>query len=87
MNNKRLAVTALALASLLAVNAVFADEIIVTETRDNNITQADMQQRELVKKANKDAAEKAAEAVVASTKLDLDIRLIGPTSVKIAGER
>mgnify|MGYP001817895207 CR=1 FL=1 len=87
MNNKRPVVAGLALASLLAVNAVFADEIVVTETLNNDTIQAAKEQRDLAKKANTSAAEKAAQAVLASTKLDLDIRLIGPTSVKIAGER
>ena len=87
MKNQRTLVAGLALAGLLAVNAGFADEIVVTETRDNATIKADDVQRDLAKKANKAAVEKAVEAVIADTKLDLDIRLIGPTSVKIASER
>lgn len=37
--------------------------------------------------ANENAAERAVEAVLSDVKLDLDIRLIGPTSVKIASDR
>jgi len=87
MNDKRTLVAALALAGLLAVNAAIGDEIVVTETRDESTIQADEQQRNLARKANEAAVEKAVEDVLASTKLDLDIRLIGPTSVMIASDR
>jgi hypothetical protein len=43
--------------------------------------------RDLAEKATTAATEKAIAAVLAETKLDLDIRLIGPTSVKVAGDR
>lgn len=42
---------------------------------------------ERARRANAEAARLAAESVRAQTQLDLDIRLIGPTSVKIAGDR
>jgi len=87
MNHKRTLVAGIALAGLLAVNAAIGDEIVVTEARDKNTIQADDQQRDLARKANEAAVEKAIEDVLASTKLDLDIRLIGPTSVKIASDR
>lgn len=87
MKNIRPLAAGLALVSLLAVNAGFADEIVVTEKRDKTAAEADNQRRDLAKEANTTAVEKAVEAVLASTKLDLDIRLIGPTSVKVAGER
>jgi len=87
MNDKRPLLAGMALAGLLAVNAATGDEIVVTETRDESTIQVDEQQRNLARKANEAAVEKAVEDVLASTKLDLDIRLIGPTSVKIASDR
>ena len=87
MNDKRLLVAGMALAGLFAVNAAIGDELVVTETRDDSTHQTDDQQRNLARKANEAAVEKAVEDVLASTKLDLDIRLIGPTSVKIASDR
>ena len=42
--------------------------------------------RELARQATENAAEAAIRAVTASNRLDLDIRLIGPTSKKIAGD-
>lgn len=86
MKNKRHLVAGLALASLFTVNAGFADEIVVTEAReDATVPAADVQRAQA--KANSAAVAKAVEAVLAETRLDLDIRLIGPTSVKIASER
>ena len=41
----------------------------------------------MAKKATADAASLAVESVRADNELDLDIRLIGPTSVTIASER
>ena len=78
---------ALALAGMLAINAAFADEVVVTETLEAATISVDDVNRDLAKKANTAAAEKAAEAVIADTKLDLDIRLVGPTSVRTAGDR
>jgi hypothetical protein len=87
MHRKQVMIAGLALASLLSISPVFADEVVVTETADTATISTDQVTRNLLKKANTAAAEKAAEAVIADTKLDLDIRLIGPTSVKIASER
>ena len=87
MKNKRSLAAGLALVSLYAVNAGIADEIVVTETREDAIMLADEVQREQAEKANTAAVERAVEAVLADTRLDLDIRLIGPTSIKIAGKR
>jgi len=87
MNNKRIPAAALALASLLSVSAVFADEMVVTAMREPASMNADEMNRELAKKANTSAVERAVAAVLADTRLDLDIRLIGPTSVKVTDER
>ena len=86
MKDKHTLVAGLALIGLLVVNAVFADEIVVTETRADTAMLAEDAKRDLAEKASA-AAEKAVESVLADSKLDLDIRLIGPTSVKIAAER
>ncbi len=87
MNYTKATIAGLTLASLLAISPAFADEHAVTETDEAVTISADQVTRDLLKKANAEAAEKAVEAVLADTKLDLDIRLIGPTSVKIASER
>lgn len=87
MENKQRLIAGLALAGMLAVNVSFADEIVVTESREAATMSAEAVNREIAREANTAAAEKAVEAVLADTKLDLDIRLIGPTSVKIAGDR
>ena len=87
MKNKPTLVTGLLLAGLLAVSTTFADEVVATETRDDTTMRSSDVQRDRAKEANASAAEKAAEAVLADAKLDLNIRLIGPTSVKIAAER
>ena len=86
MGYKREAVAALVLACLLAAHTGVADEIVVTESA-NAANPAEGMNRELLKQANAAAAKKAIEAVLADTKLDLDIRLIGPTSIKIAADR
>ncbi len=87
MGYKGTALAGLALAGLLAVNMSFGDEIVVTETTEATARIAGQANRNLLEKANAAAVEKAIEAVLADTKLDLDIRLIGPTSIKIAGDR
>ena len=87
MNHKRTVLAGLAIAALLASATSFSDEIVVTETLDAAAKSAAAEHRANLHKANSTTAEKAAEAVLADTKLDLDIRLIGPTSVKIASKR
>lgn len=87
MNNKRTLVAGVAIVALLTSYQSFADEIVVTETRSATGEIAAKANAEQLLKDSAAAAEKAAAAVVADTKLDLDIRLIGPTSVKIASKR
>ena len=43
--------------------------------------------REQAREAHEAAVREASEAIMDATRLELDIRLIGPTSVKIAGKR
>ena len=87
MENRRTVFAGLVLTSLLTINASIADEVIVTESLTDAATNTSELNRDLAAKAQAAAVEKAVEAVLAETRLDLDIRLIGPTSVTIAGER
>jgi hypothetical protein len=54
-------------------DAGVAEETAATEVSNSN--------RERAQRAQAEAAQHAAEAVLSATKLDLDIRLIGPTSM------
>jgi hypothetical protein len=87
MSYKRTALAGLALTSLLAVNAVVADEIAVKETSEAVTVNTDQIDRDRLRLETAAAVRRAVSAVLADTKLDLDIRLIGPTSVKIADDR
>jgi len=78
---------ALALAGLLALNTAFAQDAATTEADDITVVDTDETNRDRARKAAKAAAEEAVEAMRSENRLDLDIRLIGPTSVKIAGDR
>jgi nucleoid-associated protein YgaU len=62
--------------------ASYADDALQTAADDTAAAHRDM-----AKKATTDAAQLAIESVQADNKLDLDIRLIGPTSVTIANDR
>jgi hypothetical protein len=81
-------ITATLAAILLATTAI-AD----TDTTDTIATDAaamvasDQVSRDRAENATTVATEQAIAAVLAETKLDLDIRLIGPTSKRIAGDR
>lgn len=92
MENKHKLIAGLALAGLLGVTVSIADEIVVTERVEAaakelaNVSPVKID-RGVVKEANANAIKGAVEAVLADSKLDLDIRLIGPTSVKVAGDR
>ena len=69
----------LLLAGLLAGGQGVADDKDGTNSGDRA--------REQARKAVETAARDAARAVQDSNQLDLDIRLIGPSSVKIAGDQ
>ena len=77
MTNYKRWTVALAMSIFLAAPAAWAEESDA-ESRESS--------REQAREANEEAARDAAEAVKAATQLDLDIRLIGPTSLKIAGK-
>lgn len=77
----------LAIASVVFTNAAANDDDTTIVSTETVIVSTEAASRESANAANKDAAEKAVEAVLTDTRLDLDIRLIGPTSVKIASDR
>ena len=68
----------LALGGLLAAGAGWADD----HARESRAVS-----REHARQAQEAAAREAAKAVKNATELDLDIRLIGPTSLKVASGR
>jgi hypothetical protein len=78
---------ALALLVTLALNPAAADENPADDAAKAAQTETAANNRALAREANEQAAAKAIEAVLAETRLDLDIRLIGPTSIKIASDR
>jgi len=87
MTHKLTPLTVLLLAAVLAIKTPAADlpvphgdsKTATTDTREIN--------RERAKEANEIAAREAVRAMLEGTRLDLDIRLVGPTSVRIAGDR
>lgn len=78
-----------ALVAILLTTAAIADtDTTAAATTETYAVSASYEiSRERVEKATTMAAEKAIAAVLADTKLDLDIRLIGPRSTKIAGDQ
>lgn len=82
MNTSGMRWTAMLLTAVLACSASHAEE-----PQPNDEKAATETQRELAKDAVESATRKAIEAVLETNRLDLDIRLIGPTSVKVAGNR
>jgi len=80
--------TALLVSGMLAVPAAAADDKVAdAKMAAANAANAAELNRELAKSATTAAVEDAVEAVLAANKLDLDIRFIGRTSVKIAEGR
>lgn len=78
---------ALALCGLLALNGASAEDAAATKADDFEVIDTDAINRDLARKAVEAAAEEAVKAMRSENRLDLDIHLIGPTSVKIAGDR
>jgi hypothetical protein len=72
----------LLLATVIACNSGFADERDTLDKKNTVETQ-----RQLARDAIQMAAREAVKTVLKDTRLDLDIRLIGPTSVRIADDR
>ena len=77
--NHKLNWIAVLLAGLLATSNAAADNAATRQGNDSA--------REEARVATEAAARQSAEAVREANRLDLDIRLIGPTSKKIAGDR
>ncbi len=63
-----------------------ADDRGPLETSEMSSAQIEEASKEHAALANEAAVEEAAQAIKAATRLDLDIRLIGRTSVSIAGD-
>jgi outer membrane receptor for ferric coprogen and ferric-rhodotorulic acid len=84
MKISRKLITGLAIVGVLFSNVASAENSATTESSTVNVAKESLEQ---AKRANEAAAEAAVETVLADTRLDLDIRLIGPTSVKIASDR
>ena len=81
--------TGAALVAILLTTVAIADtETTVAVTADTSVVStSDEINRDRAEKATTLATEKAIATVLADTKLDLDIRLIGPRSTTIAGDR
>ena len=84
MKISRKLITGLAIVGVLFANVASAENSATTESSTVDVAKESLEQ---AKRANEAAAEAAVETVLADTRLDLDIRLIGPTSVKIASDR
>jgi hypothetical protein len=79
---------AILLAALVAVSMpAFADQAPQQDASTAAAHPATTASRDQAKKANTRAAEQAIEAMLEANRLDLDIKLIGPTSTKIARDR
>jgi len=78
-----------ALATIVLSGAALAEteSAIAVEHDLPAVNTADEVNRDRAEEATITATENAIATVLADTKLDLDIRLIGPTSTKIAGDR
>ncbi len=63
-----------------------ADDSVPFDANEASSEQIEETSKEQARQANEAAVEEAVRAVEADTQLDLDIRLIGRTSVLIAGE-
>ena len=67
--------------------SALADDRESYEANDTSSAQIEEASRKHAERANKAAVEDAARAVETATRLDLDIGLIGRTSVRIAGDQ
>ena len=75
--------TATALACLMLTGTVLADEV----ERDEPQAERAEQERERTEQAINEAVEEALLSLEKDNRLDLDIRLIGPKSIRIAARR
>jgi len=72
---------ALIVTGLPAAPAMGAEPADAVQTEEGSASEVRNSNRERAEQAQAEAARHAAEAVLSATKLDLDIRLIGPTSI------
>ncbi len=87
LNRTQIIVT-IAISSLFAVNAAVADDkAAVAATTAATTADTTELNRDLAEAAHTAAVEDAIEGLLAANKLDLDIRVIGRTSVTIADGR
>lgn len=77
-------VATLVLTGLAGAPSLAAESADKAEAVETTAAEVKTSNRKRAEQAQAEAAKSAAEAVLAATKLDLDIRLIGPTSM--AGE-
>jgi hypothetical protein len=74
-------IAALIVTGLQTGPAMAAEPADAVQTEEGSATEVRNSNRERAQQAQAEAAQHAAEAVLSATKLDLDIRLIGPTSM------
>lgn len=72
---------ALIVTTLPAGPAMAGEPADAVKTEGSSVTEVRNSNRERAERAQAEAAQSAAQAVLSATKLDLDIRLIGPTSI------
>ncbi len=75
--------TLLALGLSLSAAQALADDVAEPTTATES-TSPDQHSRENAKAANEAAVNEAVTAVIEATRLELDVRLIGPTSITVA---
>jgi hypothetical protein len=74
------------LAAAISTAPAMADDYITDEANEVSPAQIEEASKEQARQANEAAVEEAARAVEADIRLDLDINLIGHTSLLIAGD-
>ena len=87
LNTTRIIATMVALSLFVAHAAAADDKDTAAKSTTVTATTTAELHRKLAASANTAAVEQAVEALLAENKLDLDIRLIGRTSVKIVDGR
>jgi len=85
MNDKTQWMIALALAGLLTSPVVWTNDDVAEADYRMELPRETSKNR--AREANEAAAREASKAIEVANRLGLDIRLIGPTSVKMAGQR
>jgi hypothetical protein len=87
INPGRTITVALAAILLSTIAIADTDTTVAVAAEAASVVASDQVSRDRAEKATTVATEQAIATVLANTKLDLDIRLIGPTSTRIAGDR